>query len=130
MIEVYHYIGLFLIVLGSIFLFLGGLGIYRMPDLYDRLQAGTKASTLGAMSLILGVGFLQMAQVMPDGSLQTNWLVKAIILVVFIALSNPISSHALARGAYKNGIKPLIKGGDDYDAYKEQFQTEKEEDKA
>ncbi len=130
MIEVYHYIGLFLIVVGSIFLFLGGLGIYRMPDLYNRLQAGTKASTLGGMSLILGVGLLQMAQVMPDGSLQTNWLIKAIILVVFIALSNPISSHALARGAYKKGIKPLIKGGDDYDAYKEQFQTEKEEDKA
>ncbi len=130
MIQVYHYLGLFLIALGSIFSFLGGLGIYRMPDLYDRLQAGTKASTLGGMSLILGIGFLQMAQVMPDGSLQTNWFVKAFILVIFIALSNPISSHALARGAYKNGIKPLIKGGDDYDAYKEQFQTEKEEDKA
>ena len=130
MIQVYQYFGLFLIVVGSIFLFLGGLGIFRMPDLYDRLQAGTKASTLGAMSLILGVGFLQMANVTPDGALQVNWLVKAIILVIFIALSNPISSHALARGAYKRGIKPLIKGGDDYDAYKEQFQTEKEEDKA
>jgi len=130
MIEVYHYLGLFLIVLGSIFLFLGGLGIFRMPDLYNRLQAGTKASTLGAMSLILGIGFLQMSQVVHGDVLQINWFVKAFILVVFIALSNPISSHALARGAYKNGISPLIKGGNDYDAYKEQFQKEKEEENA
>jgi multicomponent Na+:H+ antiporter subunit G len=115
--QIIYYAGLFFIVIGSIFLFLGALGIYRMPDLYNRLQAGTKATTLGGMGLVLGVGLLQ-----PD------WFVKAIMLIIFIALSNPISSHALARGAYKSGIKPFLKGGDEYDTYKDVTINENKED--
>ena len=101
------YIGCFLVLLGAVFLFLGAVGILRMPDLYTRIQAGTKASTLGAMSLILGVGFLQ-----PD------WMVKTIIIVIFIGLSNPLSSHALARGSHKSGLMPYTKK--DIDAYQEE----------
>ncbi len=104
--QVLTYLGYFFIVLGAIFLFLGGLGIVRMPDIYSRLQAGTKASTLGAMSLIFGVGLLE-----------PQWLVKSIVIIVFIGLSNPISSHALARGSYRHKIKPWSK--QDIDAYKE-----------
>ena len=116
--QILYDAGLFFIILGSIFLFLGALGIYRMPDVYNRLQAGTKATTLGGMGLVLGVGMIQ-----PD------WFVKAIILIIFIALSNPISSHALARGAYKAGIKPFLKGGEEYDTYKGVTTNEnKEED--
>jgi multicomponent Na+:H+ antiporter subunit G len=54
--TILYYTGLVMLLVGSVFLFLGALGIYRMPDLYNRLQAGTKATTLGAMSTILGVG--------------------------------------------------------------------------
>ncbi len=97
------YAGAFFVLLGSIFLFLGSLGILRMPDIYSRLQAGTKASTLGAMSLIFGVGLWQ-----PD------WFFKLFIIILFIALSNPISSHAIARGSYKSGIKPKVKITDAY----------------
>ncbi len=117
--QVLTYLGYILIVIGAIFLFLGGLGIVRLPDIYSRLQAGTKASTLGAMSLILGVGFLNPA-----------WLVKSLVIVIFIALSNPISSHALARGSYRHNIKPWSK--EDIDAYrqylKEEGQKEREEE--
>jgi multicomponent Na+:H+ antiporter subunit G len=96
--EILKYIGYGLLIIGGIFLFLGALGIYRMPDLYNRLQAGTKASTIGAMSVILGVGFIQ-----PD------WLIKTLIIVVFIAVANPLSSHAIGRAAYKAGLKPIMK---------------------
>ncbi len=92
-------------------MFLGALGIFRMPDVYTRLQAGTKSSTLGAMSLILGIGFLE-----PD------WLVKTLIIVIFIALSNPLSSHALARGSYKNGQMPYSK--EDIDAYEQEIKED------
>jgi len=111
-------IGAILLLIGSAFLFLGGLGIYRMPDTYNRLQAGTKATTLGAMSLILGVGFLE-----------SSWMIKTLIIIIFIAYSNPISSHALARANYKRKHFPLILHGDvkDMDAYREV--TEKEENK-
>lgn len=102
--EILQYLGLAFILIGSIFLFLGALGIYRMPDLYNRLQAGTKASTLGAMSVVLGVGLLQ-----PD------WLVKLIIIILFIGFANPLSSHALARASYRAGIKPYFKK--EIDAY-------------
>ncbi|MBN2668269.1 MAG: Na+/H+ antiporter subunit G [Bacteroidales bacterium] len=98
MMEYLKYIGQGLIVFGSLFLFLGALGIFRMPDFYNRLQAGTKASTLGAMSLILGVGFIQ-----------PEWMIKSLIIVVFIAVANPLSSHALGRSAYKNNLKPFMK---------------------
>jgi len=109
--EIMEYIGLALILIGGVFLFLGALGIYTMPDIYTRLQAGTKASTLGAMSTILGVGFIQ-----PD------WLVKVIIIVVFIGLANPLSSHALARSTYRMGVAPKLKSG--IDAYKKAYKKQ------
>jgi multicomponent Na+:H+ antiporter subunit G len=110
--DILHYLGLFLILLGSIFLFLGALGIYRMPDLYNRLQAGTKASTLGAMSTITGVGLIH-----------PQWFVKLFIIVLFIAFSNPLSSHALARASYRRGVKPFLKEGGT-DAYAEKVAEE------
>ncbi|MGD9707082.1 MAG: monovalent cation/H(+) antiporter subunit G [Candidatus Delongbacteria bacterium] len=78
---------------GSIFLFLGALGVYRMPDVYNRMQAGTKATTLGTMLTLLGIGICHY-----------EWLGQIFILIMFIALTNPISSHALARAAHFKGI--------------------------
>ncbi len=93
-----HVFGEVLIGIGTAFLFLGGLGIFRLPDVYNRLQAGTKCTTLGAFSTILGVGFVHPA-----------WMLKAIVIAFFILLTNPISAHALARASYRNGI-PLWEG--------------------
>ena len=84
--------------IGSIFLFLGALGVVRMPDTYNRIQAGTKATTLGSILTLLGIGIYN-----------TQWLPQMIILIVFIALTNPLSSHALARAAHFKGI-PLTRG--------------------
>ncbi len=97
-------VGYFLVTLGALFLFLGALGLFRLPDVYTRMQAGTKATTLGALSLIIGVGLIQ-----------PEYFSKTLIIAVFIAISNPISSHALARGSHKAGIKPFSKT--DFDAY-------------
>lgn len=97
-------LGNILIIVGSVFLFLGALGIFRLPDVYSRMQAGTKATTLGALSVIIGVGLLH-----------PPFLGKSIIIALFIALSKPISSHALARGSHKAGITPFSKTN--FDAY-------------
>jgi len=80
--------------IGVLFLILGALGILRMPDVYNRMQAGTKATTLGAFSTILGVGIIH-----------PEWFFKTAIIAAFILISNPISSHALARGSYRSGIR-------------------------
>jgi len=119
----FEIIGGALILFGSVFLLLGGLGIFRLPDVYTRLQAGTKATTLGGMSLILGVGFLKVED-------DWTWMVKTLIIVIFIAFSNPISSHALARAMYKRKRYPFIKNDDgNMDAYKEVSENKIKEDK-
>lgn len=78
---------------GVLFLFLGSLGVYRMPDVYNRLQAGTKCTTLGAFCTIVGVGILE-----------PSWFLITLVIAVFILLTNPISSHALGRASCLSGV--------------------------
>lgn len=80
-------------LLGSLFLLLASLGLIRMPDVYNRMQAGTKATTLGSVLVFIGFAF-----VMPD-----TWP-RLVLLIFFIFLTNPLSSHALARSAHIQGI--------------------------
>jgi len=81
---------------GSIVLFLGALGILRMPDVYNRMQTGTKATTLGTVLFLIGVSF---------GHPGCGCQGKILILIVFILATNPVSSNALARAAHTAGIK-------------------------
>jgi len=85
--------GNLLLILGSFFLFSAGLGVLRMPDTYNRIQTGTKATTLGTILILIGLAFLHPA-----------WTFKLIILVFFVMLTNPVSSHALARASHTIGI--------------------------
>ena len=86
-------IGSLFLLGGSIFLFSAGLGVLRMPDTYNRIQTGTKATTLGTILILIGLAFLHPA-----------WTFKLIILIFFVMLTNPVSSHALARAAHTIGI--------------------------
>lgn len=86
--------GAILSFIGSIFLLLGALGVLRMPDIYNRMQAGTKATTLGSILFLLGIGI---------GYCGCVW--KVIILILFIIFTNPLSSHALARAAHHIKIR-------------------------
>lgn len=86
-------IGNLLLITGSLFLFSAGLGVLRMPDTYNRIQTGTKATTLGTILVLVGLAFLHPA-----------WTFKLIILIFFVMLTNPVSSHALARAAHSIGI--------------------------
>ena len=95
--EILEIIGAVITLIGAIFLFLGALGLVRMPDVYNRIQTGTKATTLGAMLSLLGIGIMHL-----------DWYGKIIVLIVFVLVSNPISSHVLAGAAYHIGI-PLSK---------------------
>lgn len=88
-------IGGALAILGSVFLLLAAVGIIRMPDVYNRMQAGTKATTLGSILFLVGVGLAE-----------PHWFGKIALLVVFIVFTNPISSHALARASHSSGIAP------------------------
>lgn len=89
-------IGMFFIIVGFIFDFFGCLGLIRLPDVYNRLQASTKCVTLGTCSILFGLflfkGFTAAG-------------IKAVLCILFIVLTAPVSAHALARGAHKSGVK-------------------------
>ena len=82
-------IGSLFVLAGAFFLFSAGLGLLRMPDTFTRIQAGTKASTLGNVLVLAGLGFLH-----PD------WALKLLVVAYFVLMTNPLSSHALSRAAH------------------------------
>jgi len=96
-------IGEIFLLMGSFSLFIAAVGLLRMPDVYNRVQTGTKASTLGAIMSFIGIGLMAV-----DHWDETNWIGRVIVLIVFIILTNPVSSHVLMRAAYAMKI-PMSK---------------------
>lgn len=113
--NVMDIIGSLITLVGSVFIFLGSLGVVRMPDTYNRMQTGTKASTLGTMLTILGLGIIY-----------PSWLHKVFLLIVFVMITNPVSSHTLARAAHYVGIKLTDKTVSDALAEDEKNEKNKE----
>ncbi|MDD5005832.1 MAG: monovalent cation/H(+) antiporter subunit G [Candidatus Omnitrophica bacterium] len=93
-------IGIIFIFVGIIFDFFGCLGLIRLPDVYNRLQASTKCVTLGTVSILFGLflfnGFSSMG-------------IKAFLCIGFIILTAPVSAHALAGAAHRSGVKLWVK---------------------
>lgn len=87
-------LGGLLLVAGAAFLLLGGLGLVRMPDVFNRIQAGTKATTLGTLLSLAGFACLR-----PD------WALKLFLIGLFVLFTNPLSSQVLARAAHRSGIR-------------------------
>ena len=81
--------GAIITLIGSFVLLIASIGLLRMPDVYNRLQVGTKATTLGTILSLIG-----LALIIP------GWSGKLILLIFFIMMTNPVSSHVLARAAY------------------------------
>lgn len=89
-----------LILIGVMFDFLGVLGLVRLPDVYNRLQAATKCVTFGSAGILLGVFILQGFN---------NFGFKVLLGIVFIFLTSPVAAHIIARAAHRSGVK-LTKG--------------------
>ena len=89
-------IGLVFIGIGLAFDFFGCLGLVRLPDVYNRLQAATKSVTLGTCSILLGT-FLVVGV--------TSAGLKCLLCIAFILLTAPVAAHAVARGAHRAGVK-------------------------
>jgi multicomponent Na+:H+ antiporter subunit G len=84
--------GYVLLYLGAFFLLVSSIGLLRLPDVYTRMQAATKATTLGVFFSVIGVGVLNPA-----------WLLECLAVAFFILLTAPISGSALLRASYKAG---------------------------
>ena len=101
-IIVYIFLGL-----GIFFNLLAGLGLLRFPDVYTRLQAGTKCTTFGSIFICGSVILLGLKMwITGDGDGSTLVIHTAGALIV-ILVTNPTGAHALARAAHRSGVKPV-----------------------
>jgi multicomponent Na+:H+ antiporter subunit G len=106
-------IGAWLIVIGLLFDLMGTIGLVRLPDVYNRLQAATKCVTLGTCMILVGLlvrnGFDALGA-------------KALLCAIFILLTSPVGAHAIARAAHRAGVR--LWEGSVTDAYLDDRQKE------
>ena len=87
--------GAILIVLGVFFVFLAGVGLLRMPDMFLRMSTATKASTLGLGLILLGTAVFFW---------ELGITSRAIATSIFVLLTAPVSAHMIGRAAYSDGV--------------------------
>jgi len=84
---------------GSFFLLVGGIGLMRLPDIYSRLHAAGVTDTMGAFLIIAGLG------------LQAGLTIigfKLLLILIFLWFTSPVSSHALGQSALYSGRRPIL----------------------
>lgn len=88
-----------LIIVGSLALLVGGIGVLRFPDVYTRMHAASITDTMGAGALLLGLilqaGFTLVA-------------VKLFFILIFLFITSPTSSFSLAHAALSSGVEPIL----------------------
>ena len=86
-----------LLVLGGGFVFVGGVGALRLPNFYTRMHAASLTDTMGTVLILAGI------------MLQAGWslaTIKLIAILVFLLLTGPTATYALANAALLSGMKP------------------------
>ena len=89
-----------LVLIGGFFSLLAAVGLLRMPDIYTRMQAATKAGTLGVGCMVLAVG---------THFTTLDVVLEVVLVIAMLFVTAPIASHLIARAAYFVGT-PLWKG--------------------
>jgi multicomponent Na+:H+ antiporter subunit G len=87
-----------LLTLGGISVLIGGIGALRMPDLYTRMHAASVTDSMGAILVLVGI------------MLQAGWslaTIKLIAILIFLLITSPTSSNALASAALLAGKRPF-----------------------
>ena len=73
------------------------VGLFRLPDLYSRAHAASKADTLGTLSAFAAVGVTFGVE---------KATLKVSLLFVFVLATTPAATHAVVRSAYLEGVEP------------------------
>lgn len=93
---IWDYIAAIILLLGSCFMLIASIGIIRLPDLYMRMHATLKASTLG-MFLLLSGFCVQVAEI--------SVIIKSILIMIFIFMTAPVASQMIGQVAHLMKIK-------------------------
>jgi multicomponent Na+:H+ antiporter subunit G len=86
-----------LLLAGCFFCFAGGVGVLRFPEFFTRMHAAGVSDTLGAGLIVVALMLLSM---------DFNEVVKLALILAFIFITSPTSSHALAKAAVHAGLSP------------------------
>lgn len=88
-----------LCLIGGILAIIGTVGVLRFPDFYTRLHAASVTDTSATLTMILGMALMS-----------EHWmvLVKLAVIWLFLLVTGPTSSHAVANAAHTAGLEPLI----------------------
>lgn len=89
-----------MLLLGAAFLVLATLGIVRLPDFFTRAHAMGKSETLGAILILVGLAVL-------NGLSLASF--KLVLILILIAVANPVATHALVRAALRSGLAPWVR---------------------
>lgn len=92
-----------LLIIGALFCIVGGIGVLRFPDFYSRLHGAGITDTLGAGLVLVGLMF--------QGGLSMV-TVKLVMILAFMWLTSPTSTHAVAKAAHSSGLEPLTEDGE------------------
>ena len=95
--EIARYAGAILLVLGSLFGLIAAVGVLRLPDLYSRMHAASKAGAVGGGMILLAVALVSF-----EGAIA----VRALIGMAFLLMTTPVAAHLLARAHYQSGGRP------------------------
>lgn len=90
--DIVVYAGCIVLVLGAAFSLIAAIGVLRLPDLFTRMHAASKAGAVGGGLVLLAVALM---------SFDAAIALRAIVGVVFLLLTTPVAAHLLARASYR-----------------------------
>ncbi|OCW55741.1 monovalent cation/H(+) antiporter subunit G [Hoeflea olei] len=94
--EIATLIAALLLLIGSAFTLVAAIGLLRLPDLYTRMHAASKAGTMGSCLVLIALAV---------HAHDLGTMSRALAGVVFFLLTAPVSSHLLAKAAYSVGYR-------------------------
>ena len=98
MIEIVRAIVVILIIIGAFLNLISAIGVLRLPDVYTRNHAASKAATLGIVCILLATFLYYYVEVGHFNS-------RLILAIVFLFITSPVSGHLINRAAYYSGVK-------------------------
>ena len=98
------YLGGALLLLGSFFVLVGGIGVLRMPDVFTRMHAAGLTDTMGSFFILTGL----MLQTGFDGV-----TLRLALVLAFLWFTSPVATHALAKAALHGKVEPIVHPDED-----------------
>lgn len=86
------------LILGSLLMVIGGIGVLRFPDVFSRMHGAGLTDTVGAGLILTGMMF--------ESGLSAA-TIRLVFILAFLWYTGPISSYALARATLQSGIQPV-----------------------